>query len=82
MGEIRDRFSGYLQENLPLNPLKCEYFLPLVPNALIREGKATVEVLKTDAKWYGVTYQADMPQVQAAIANMKDAGIYPTELWR
>ena len=43
MGEIRDRFAGYLQENLPLNPLKCEYFLPLVPNALIREGKATVE---------------------------------------
>ena len=82
MGEIRDRFAGYLQENLPLNPLKCEYFLPLVPNALIREGKATVEVLKTDAKWYGVTYQADMPQVQAAISNMKDAGIYPTELWR
>ena len=82
MDEIRSRFAAFLAENLAANPLKCEYFLPWVPNALIREGKATVEVLKTDAKWYGVTYQADMPQVQAAIQAMKAQGIYPAQLWR
>ena len=82
MDEIRSRFAAFLAENLAANPLKCEYFLPWVPNALIREGKATVEVLKTDAKWYGVTYQADMPEVQAAIQTMKAQGIYPTYLWR
>ena len=82
MDEIRSRFAAFLSENLAANPLKCEYFLPWVPNALIREDKATVEVLKTDAKWYGVTYQADMPEVQAAIQSMKDQGIYPTYLWR
>ena len=82
MDEIRSRFAAFLAENLATNPLKCEYFLPWVPNALIREGKATVEVLKTDAKWYGVTYQADMPQVQAAIQAMKAQGIYPAQLWR
>lgn len=82
MDEIRSRFAAFLAENLAANPLKCEYFLPWVPNALIREGKATVEVLKTDAKWYGVTYQADMPEVQAAIQAMKAQGIYPAYLWR
>ena len=82
MDEIRSRFAGFLAENLPKNPLKCEYFLPLIPNALIHEGKATVEVLKTAAKWYGVTYQADMPDVQAAIRSMKESGLYPNYLWR
>ncbi|MDL2300363.1 NTP transferase domain-containing protein, partial [Clostridiaceae bacterium OttesenSCG-928-D20] len=47
MGEIENRFSGFLDENLPKNPLKCEYFLPLVPNALLHEGKADIMVLPT-----------------------------------
>ena len=79
--EIEGRFAGFLRENLPVNPLKCEYFLPLIPNQLIREGKARVRVLPCPEKWYGVTYQADMPAVQAAIQAMKDSGVYPQELW-
>ncbi|MEG2859593.1 MAG: sugar phosphate nucleotidyltransferase [Clostridia bacterium] len=81
LDEIEQRFSGYLTENLPLNPLKCEYFLPLIPNQLIEEGTATVQVLPSDAKWYGVTYKEDMPELQAAIARMKLAGAYPERLW-
>ena len=79
--EIENRFAGFLAENLPRNPLKCEYFLPLIPNQLIAEGKARVRVLPCPEKWYGVTYQPDMPQVQAAIARMKQEGIYPDSLW-
>ena len=80
--EIEGRFASFLAENLPKNPLKCEYFLPLIPNALIAEGKAKVRVLPCPEKWYGVTYQPDMPQVQAAIAQMKKDGIYPNSLWK
>ena len=80
--EIEGRFAGFLRENLPKNPLKCEYFLPLIPNQLIAEGKARVRVLPCPEKWYGVTYQPDMPQVQAAIAQMKKDGIYPNSLWK
>ena len=80
--EIENRFSAFLAENLPKNPMKCEYFLPLIPNQLISEGKARVQVLPCAEKWYGVTYQPDMPQVQAAIAQMKREGIYPESLWQ
>ena len=79
--EIEGRFASFLAENLPRNPLKCEYFLPLIPNQLIAEGKARVRVLPCPEKWYGVTYQPDMPQVQAAIARMKKEGVYPDSLW-
>ncbi len=82
LSEIENRFAPYLRENLPMNPLKCEYFLPLIPNALIHEGKASVKVLSTHEKWYGVTYHDDMPKLQAAIARMKAEGVYPDELWR
>ncbi len=80
--EIEGRFASFLAENLPKNPLKCEYFLPLIPNQLIAEGKAKVRVLPCPEKWYGVTYQPDMPQVQAAIAQMKKDGLYPLSLWK
>ncbi len=82
LSEIESRFAGFLRENLPENPLKCEYFLPLVPNQLIAEGSAEIHVLPTNEKWYGVTYREDMPRVRAAIQDMKRLGLYPTELWR
>ncbi|MCI6378620.1 MAG: nucleotidyltransferase [Clostridiales bacterium] len=82
LDEIENRFPAYLDANLPVNPFKCEYFLPLIPNALIQEGKGSVKVLGTHEKWYGVTYKEDMPKVQAAIAQMKRQGVYPDELWR
>ena len=79
---IEENFAGFLQKNLPLDPLKCEYFLPLIPNLLVHEGKATVTVLPTHEKWYGVTYREDMPRVRAAIDAMKRDGRYPQTLWR
>ena len=81
MLEIEERFSGYLRENLPVNPLKCEYFLPLIPNALITEGKASVSVLPTDERWYGVTYHEDKDSVVAALKAMRENGKYPRTLW-
>ena len=81
MPEIRDRFAAFLTENLPKNPLKCEYFLPFVVDELIREGKAEVTVLKSRDKWYGVTYREDKPVVVKAIQDLKDQGLYPQNLW-
>lgn len=81
MDEIENRFASFLSENLPENSLKCEYFLPFVPNELLREGKATIKVLRTPDKWYGVTYPADMPAVKSAIIKMKSEDIYPEYLW-
>ncbi len=79
--EIESRFGTFLAENLPKNPLKCEYFLPLVPNTMLKEKKARIRVLPTSDKWYGVTYAPDMPVVRAAIDRMKKEGLYPEYLW-
>ena len=79
--ELKERFSLFLQENLEKNPLKCEYFLPSVVDALLKEDKATVEVLTSRDKWYGVTYREDKAVVSAAMKQMKEDGKYPMELW-
>ena len=81
LDELKARCAAYLDENVPVNPMKCEYFLPLVPNALIRENAGSVRVLETSERWFGVTYHDDLATVQAAIKAKKDAGEYPEELW-
>ena len=81
MEELKKGFPEFLKENLDKNPLKCEYFLPFAVDDLIQEGKATVQVLKTDDKWYGVTYKEDKAFVVKAIQSLKDSGLYPQELW-
>lgn len=81
MKELKDRFPQFLEENLKTNPMKCEYFLPFVVDELLKEEKATVKVLKSEDKWYGVTYKEDKAVVTAAIKMMKDKGMYPQNLW-
>ncbi|MCI7628713.1 MAG: nucleotidyltransferase [Blautia glucerasea] len=82
LGELQSRFSVFLEENLKKNPLKCEYFLPFVVDELLKEGRATVAVEKSQDKWFGVTYKEDKPMVMAAIQNLKDQGVYPAHLWK
>lgn len=77
--ELKARFPKFLEENLPVNPMKCEYFLPFVVDELLGENKATVKVLKSMDKWYGVTYKEDKPVVVAAIQRMKDEELYPQD---
>lgn len=79
--ELGDRFPLFLEKNLQSNPMKCEYFLPSVVGELLAEDKATVEVLKSMDKWYGVTYKEDKPVVVAAIRTLKESGLYPEKLW-
>lgn len=81
LDEMQARFPKWLDENLAKNPMKCEYFLPLIPNLLIQEGKGKVHVRNTDERWYGVTYHADLEKVQAAIEAMRASGKYPKKLW-
>lgn len=79
--ELQKHFPAFLEKGTRENPLKCEYFLPEVVSGLLADGKATVAVLSSSDKWYGVTYKEDKPVVVAAIRSMKDRGIYPEKLW-
>ncbi|MGN0331782.1 MAG: NDP-sugar synthase [Lachnospiraceae bacterium] len=81
LDEIKKGFSAFLDEGLKANPMKCEYFLPTVVSNLLGEDRATVAVLKSADKWYGVTYKEDKPVVVAAIQKMKEEGRYPNKLW-
>lgn len=74
--------SGFaaFRQNLK-NPLKDEYLLPTVVDGLLHAGKATVTVLRTEEKWFGVTYQADLPTVVSAIRALHDSGVYTEPLY-
>ena len=80
--EIAARFPEFLRTAVPKNPAKAEYFLPLTISQLLGENKATVKVLHSPDKWFGVTYAADKPVVVAALKEMTEAGKYPDGLWK
>ena len=75
--ECKKRFPKFLEENLPKNPEKCEFFLPSVVSELVEEGKADVRVLDNTDMWYGVTYKEDKERVVNAFRELKKSGIYP-----
>ncbi len=79
--ELEQRFAKFLENNLPVNPLKCEYFIPFVVDELLKENKAEVTVLKSVDRWYGVTYKEDKEMVVKAIQGLKDEGKYQEKLW-
>ena len=81
LDEALARFPAFLDKALAENPEKGEYFLPTVVSQLIDEGKARVKVLRSEDKWYGVTYREDKPAVVAAIAEKTASGLYPDRLW-
>ncbi len=74
--ELRRRFPKFLESTLKENPMKGEYFLPSVVGELLKERAATVQVLKSPDKWYGVTYKEDKPVVVEAIRKLEESGMY------
>jgi len=79
--EMAVEFPQFLENNVPKNPLKAEFYLPFVVDRMIADNTARVRVIDTGEKWYGVTYQDDKPVVQAAIRTLVEEGKYPEELW-
>ena len=72
-------FKEFLAANI--DNLKSEFFIPLMVNKVITEGTATMRVLSTTAKWFGVTYKEDKPQLMAKLEELIEAGEYPRDLW-
>ncbi len=79
--ELECRFPEFLEKGLEENPMKCEYFLPSVVSDLIEEDKADVKVLRSEDRWYGITYKEDKEAVVSAVQKLKDTGVYPQHLW-
>ena len=74
-------FPAALDIIMEQNPLKGEYFLPYCIDTEVKAGRATVTVLQSSDKWFGVTYKEDKDEVAAKFSEMKVDGKYPKELW-
>lgn len=78
--ELIREFPAFLDKALVENPMKSEYFLPLVVTEMLQTGKADIKVLSSHDKWYGVTYHEDRPTVVAALKEKTESGLYPSPL--
>ena len=74
-------FPPFLNVNLPLNPLKCEYLLPSEIGTQLRAGDCDVKVLESPDAWHGITYREDRPGVMKALEALHALGVYPKPLW-
>ena len=72
-------FSQFIKER-GMEP-KAEFFIPIVADHFINTGKGTIQIVGTDAEWFGVTYPEDAPTVEASISALVNAGAYPPALW-
>ena len=73
-------FREFLREQ-GNNP-KAEFFIPIIGDRLIKEGKGHIKVIPTSAQWFGVTYKEDAPGVQASLNALIAKGEYPKNLWK
>lgn len=77
---LYEGFPNFLS-NIKEGDIKAEYLLPAEIDAMLKAGKATVKLLPTDDKWFGVTYKEDKPAVVAAIRKLISDGVYPSPLF-
>ncbi|HVU98549.1 MAG TPA: sugar phosphate nucleotidyltransferase [Puia sp.] len=79
-GYTEKMFHAFLREQ-GTNP-KAEFFIPIIGDKFIKNGDGKIKVIPTGAKWFGVTYKEDAPEVQASLNALIDKGEYPKSLWR
>ncbi len=81
VSEFWTRLGAFFEKEVPLDPLKREFYLPSVVNQQLEEGTARVRVLPCQEVWHGVTYREDLASVKEAICALKAAGVYEERLW-
>ena len=74
-------FKDFLADEKNRTNLKAEFFIPLMVNKLVNDKTATVKVLDTTSKWFGVTYSADREGTVERIQSLVNEGIYPSKLF-
>ncbi|MBR2947668.1 MAG: nucleotidyltransferase [Bacteroidales bacterium] len=79
--KTEELFKKFLSDPSNLSNIKSEFFIPLCVNTLIEEKRVTLKVLTSQAKWFGVTYKEDKPEVMDKISQLIANGTYPSKLW-
>ena len=76
---MQDLFKKFLLENAA-NP-KAEFFIPIVADEFIQQGKGDIKVIPTSSQWFGVTYKEDAEGVKDSLQQLLNDGVYPAKLW-
>jgi hypothetical protein len=77
--QLENQFVDFLRRSL--SDPKAEFYLPTTLSALNERREASIDLLRSDDAWFGITYRDDLPAAQAAIRELISAGRYPTPLW-
>lgn len=81
LNELEKKFPMFLS-SLKEGDAKTEFLLPKIIDNLIQTQEATVQVLETHDKWFGVTYKEDKEQVSVSIKRLIAEGMYPSHLFQ
>jgi len=78
---LEDGFKEFFEKEVPGNPLKAEYLIPIFIGELLEQGKMSVKVLRTNDTWYGMTYHEDVAAVKDSFKKMLENGVYKADLF-
>ena len=78
---LEDGFKEFFKEEVPGNPLKAEYLIPIFIGEQLKKGNMSVKVLKTNDTWYGMTYHEDVAAIKDSFKKMLEKGIYKADLF-
>lgn len=78
---LEEGFKAFFEKEVPSNPLKAEYLIPIFIGELLEQGKMSVKVLKTNDTWYGMTYHEDVAAVKDSFKKMLEDGVYKADLF-
>ena len=81
LGTLEENFKTFFEADVPQNPLKSEYLLPILIGSLLQRKAVTVKVLPTHDKWFGVTYAADKAAVTESFGKLLSEGVYKEDLY-
>lgn len=74
-------FAEFFEKEVPANPLKAEYLIPIYIGELLKKDQMSVKVLRTNDTWYGMTYHEDVAAVKESFSQMLAEGVYKEELF-
>ena len=78
---LENGFKEFFEKEVPSNPQKAEYLIPIFIGELLEQGKMSVKVLKTNDTWYGMTYHEDVAAVKNSFKKMLADGVYKADLF-
>ena len=77
---IKEKLTAFLEENIS-DLSTCEFLIPIVLNECLKEKRKKVDIVKTNAIWYGVTYKEDKEKVVESLKKLIKEKKYPEKLW-